>query len=385
MTRSQSSPGKLVMLSPRWPPAPGGLAAAAARLAMGLAEHRPVRVIIPDPALPLGALRLEIGDGLEIHRFGARRRPERQAGFAACLAACPEAAVLHAVYPSETGRAALEAARRLGVPCVLAARGNDLDRDADRPGRGEALREALAGADAVVGVSRALTARAVALGARGRALTIPNGVSPTRFRPFSPPPGLASRLDLPVDAWPVLAFVGEARPKKGLDTMLAAFRLVRAARPTACLWLIGGLREDGEAGWEAFARDHPADAARVRLQHAVDPDDIPPLLGLATLGWHPSHQDGLPNALLESLACGLPTLASRVGGIPDVLDTPDLGRLLVPPGDAPALATVTLALVADEAARQALAAAGRARVVAAFSPEAEVAAYLALYATLGAP
>ncbi|MEB3327666.1 MAG: glycosyltransferase [Candidatus Sericytochromatia bacterium] len=386
MTSLPPSSPRVALLVPRWPPDPGGLAGAAARLARGLSRHLPVRVIIPDPGLPLGRVQASQGDRLEVWRFGARTWAERQAGFEACLLARPDVGLVHAVYASETGRPAVRAAARLRLPCVVAARGNDLDRDVDRPERGPAVREALAGADAVVGVSQALTARARGLGATGRLETIPNGVSTERFRPFERDLALAAQLGLsPEEAFPVLAFVGEARPKKGLDTMLAAFQLVRTRHPAARLWLLGGLRADGRAAWEAFAAAHPVDAAAVRVDPAFEPDDLPPLLALAEVGWLPSHQDGLPNALLETLSCGLPTVASAVGGIPDVLGGSPLEALLVPPGDPEALAATTCWLLDQPEAWMALAELGRERVEEAFSPEAEVAAYLTLYASLLGP
>jgi glycosyltransferase involved in cell wall biosynthesis len=343
----------------------------------------PVRVIIPEPAMPVGRVQASDQDGLEVWRFGARSWAERQAGFAACLLAQPDVGLVHAVYASETGRPAVRAAAQLGVPCVVAARGNDLDRDADRPERGPTVREALAGADAVVGVSRALTARARVLGATGRLETIPNGVSTDHFRPFERDPGLAARLGLtPEEAFPVLAFVGEARPKKGLDTMLAAFKLVRTRHPAARLWLLGGIREDGRAAWDAFVAAHPTEAAAVRIDPGFAPEDLPPLLALAELAWLPSHQDGLPNALLEALACGLPTVASDVGGIPDVLGGSPLEALLVPPGDPEALAATTCWLLDQPEIWMALSELGRERVEEDFSPEAELEAYLKLYTSL---
>ncbi|MEB3197913.1 MAG: glycosyltransferase family 4 protein [Candidatus Sericytochromatia bacterium] len=383
MTPETGSLQRVAMLVPRWPPDPGGVAGAAARLSRNLAPHMSLRVIIPDPRLPVGQVQIGQEGAIALWRFGAATWLERQRGFAACLLASDDFNLIHAVYPSETGLPATRVARKRGVPCLLAARGNDLDRDADRPERGPALREALGLADAVVGVSHALTAKAHQLGASGQLVTIPNGVSPSRFRPFPRDPALAARLGLPGEqAFPLIAFIGEARPKKGLDVMLTAFQRLRRYHPTACLWLMGGLREDGQATWEAFRAAHPADAQAVRIDPGYHPDDLPPLMALADLAWLPAHQDGLPNGLLEAMACGLPSVASAVGGIPDALAHGPLADLLIPPGDAEALVTTTRALLQDPARRQALAQAGRQRVIEAFSPEAECAAYRDLYSSL---
>ena len=372
----------MAFLVPRWPPRPGGVALAAARLARGLADHVPVEVLAPDPALPEGAIAETSDGGLRVVRFGAGRLDDAQRTWFELLAARGPYALVHAVYVSETGFPAAHAARYHNLPCLLAARGNDLDRDAFRGDRQAGVLAAIGWADVVVGVSAELAARARALGAR-RAIAIPNGVAAGRFRPMAPPPGLAEHFGLAGRA-PLLAFIGQARPKKGLATMLAAFARVREAHPQAALWLVGGVREDGRPLVEAFAASHPAAAAGVVAQPAVAPDDLPALLALADLCWHPSDRDGLPNALLEAMACGKATIGARAGGIPDVLDDGALAELLIPPGDPAALADLTLALLADRPRLAALEAAGRARVEAAFTPEAEVAAYLALYAELAA-
>ncbi len=365
---------------PRWPPDAGGLARAAARLARGLATRLPVEALVPDPSLPAGAIAETVDGAMRVVRFGAGRREDVQRTWFELLAARGPYALVHAVYVSETGFPAAHAARYLNIPCLLAARGNDLDRDAFRGDRQAGLLAALGWADVVVGVSAELASRARALGAR-RALAIPNGVSTGRFRPLPPDPALAARLGV-AGAAPLIAFVGEARPKKGLATMLAAFARIRAAHPAARLWLIGGVRADGRPILEAFATAHPADAAAVTVQPPVDADDLPALLALADLCWHPSDRDGLPNALLEAMACGKVTVGARVGGIPDVLDVPGLAELLIPPSDPAALAGLTAALVADQDRVASLAAAGRARVEAAFTPEAEVERYWALYGEL---
>ncbi len=93
---------------------------------------------------------------------------------------------------------------------------------------------------------------------------------------------------------------------------------------------------------------------------------------------HPSLHDGLPNALLEAMACARPIVATTAGGIPDVLRDRQEG-LLVEPGDVPALAAAIERLLDDPALARACGQAARARVLAEFTPAREVERYLALY------
>ena len=364
----------MAFLVPRWPPDPGGLARAAARLARGLADTLPVEVLVPDASLAPGTVVESAAGALRQVRFGVSPREGAQQAWFELLAARAPYRLIHAVYVSETGFVGAYAARYLSTPCLLAARGNDLDRDPFRGDRQAGLLYALAHADAVVGVSAELARKAAALGARGRVLAIPNGVASGRFRPMARDEALAARLGL-TGAGPVIAFVGEARAKKGLATMAAAWPRVRAVHPQATLWLVGGVRPGDRA--------LVAGLAGVVEQPPVDADDLPALLALADLCWHPSHQDGLPNAVLEAMACGRATIGARAGGIPDVLGCPALAELLVPPRDPGALADLTLALLADPARRARLEAAGRERAERDFSPTAELRAYLALYGDLG--
>lgn len=329
---------------------PGGLAGAAARLASGLAAHRPVDVFAPDPRLgPDETVR----EGL-VTRFGARDVEALQRRWFELVSRGGPYGLVHAVYPSLSGFAAVTAAAYLNIPCLLAARGNDLDRDAFRPGRQAALLHALGRADAVVGVSRDLVRVARALGARA-ATWIPNGVDAGAF-PAQPPH----------DGPPTIAFIGQARWKKGLPTMLEAIQQLPGTR----LLLIGGLRDEGPL------------PPGVEVLPTVAPAELPALLRGVDLCWHPSYQDGLPNAVLEALACERVVVGTPVGGLPDVLDADRLPGLIVPRGDARALADVTRGLLADGDRRLLLARAGRAWVQKAFSPEAEVRAYLDLYAGL---
>ncbi|HEX6200036.1 MAG TPA: glycosyltransferase, partial [Thermoanaerobaculia bacterium] len=113
--------------------------------------------------------------------------------------------------------------------------------------------------------------------------------------------------------------------------------------------------------------------------------DVPALLAAADLFVLPSRDDALPTVLLEAQAAGVAVVASRAGGVPEIVDDGATG-VLVPPGEAAALARAVSALLADPAARGRLAQAGRRRARERFSMDAWLARLEAVYGeVLGRP
>jgi glycosyltransferase involved in cell wall biosynthesis len=173
-----------------------------------------------------------------------------------------------------------------------------------------------------------------------------------------------------------LAFVGRLHRQKGLKQLLGAFFTLLQTHPTAKLLLAGGGPER-----EALA----SAVAGLRLQPFVrflGPLPTPwPLLAAADLFVLPSLWEGMPNALLEAMAAGLPCVATTVGAVPEVAGGGE-GALLVPPGDAAPLLRALLELADDPARRRELGARGRRRVEERFRIETTVARTQELYAGL---
>ena len=237
-------------------------------------------------------------------------------------------------YPDAAGAGWL--ARRLGIPYAVKVHGSDLNVQAEFPLRRRQIRSALRGAGAVLTVSRALADKAVAIGAvAARTRVIYNGVDSTLFAPGSRTQS-RERLGLPADA-PVLLYVGNLKDSKGCLDLLEAFPALLAAQPQARLIYVGA----GPCRTELLQRAAvPACGDRVTLVGAVAHDALGDWFRAADLLCLPSHNEGVPNVVLEAMACGTPVVASRVGGIPEVL--PDYAGLLVPPRDPAALAAALI-------------------------------------------
>ena len=202
------------------------------------------------------------------------------------------------------------------------------------------------------------TTRAAGLAARtcttAQAIVIPNGVDLTK--PRSPLAGTPPR---------VLA-VGRLKEPKDFLTLLTA--LARVEEPYRAA-VIGD-------GPDRRALEEPARDAHVEL--LGERSDVPEQLAASDVFALASNSEGLPISILEAMAAGLPVVASRVGGVPELVVDGETG-LLVPPGDVVALAAALRLLLSDAALRRRLGSAGRRRAEERFGLDAFRDAHLRLY------
>jgi len=162
-----------------------------------------------------------------------------------------------------------------------------------------------------------------------------------------------------------IGFAARLENGKGPLILLEAFARVRQQLPLASLRLAGAGPQEEAVRARAFALG-VGDACEFTGPYtsAEDKSAFMQSLDVFVL---PSLAEGTPNSIIEAMAHGLPTVASAVGGIPDLI-TAETGRL-VPPGDAAALADAILSLASDHEERARAGRAARARYEALFSPE----------------
>src|SRR5439155_4820704 len=137
-------------------------------------------------------------------------------------------------------------------------------------------------------------------------------------------------------------WVGRMVPVKGLDVLLEACALLRGRGVGFHLYLVG----DGPArrALESASTSRGLSGVVSFLGPRL-PEQLPDWYRAADLTVLPSHSEGLPNVLRESLACGTPFVASRVGGIPEI--AAESASLLVPAGNALALANAVQQMLSE--------------------------------------
>ena len=369
---------RLALLSDRYPPDPGGLAQAAQRIATGLAGAGfGVDVYAVASAAVPGSWSEDRQGAVTVLRMGAHRREEDTAADLLDRLAARHSAqpydVVHGLYLVRSGFLAAYAGGYLALPSVVSARGNDLDRSVLDATRSAPILFALEQATVVTGVSADLTRKAQALAPAARVECVPNAVDATRFAPMRRDPALLRSLALA--GREVIGFTGELRQKKGLMPLLDALAHLAATRPVTLL-AVGGVRADSEGALAVFRRLHPEVSIVVLPDRP--PAELPALYALMDVFVHPSLRDGMPNAVLEAMACGRPVVGSTAGGIPDLVRDGVEG-LLVPPGDATALASAVQELLDDPARAGRLGEAARLRAQRDFTPEAETRRYASVY------
>lgn len=316
-----------------------------------VARHADVQVVHPlarapwRPPLPHGLPPEETIRGLIVHHRPFRYLPgvlkrcdgwfyyHGLAGWTAesCRQRPTDLLDAHFAWPDGVGVSMI--ARQLKIPYVVTLRGTINPRWPIRCFR-RRLAPALRNAAAVISVSRPMADIAVLLGVHAsRVHVIPNGVDGELFCPGD---RMETRRELGLETdRPLLVCVASLKRAKGQRELLQA---AGSIRPLPQVVLVGEAVE-GQGYLQELSRiaRHSNLDGCVRYTGPVDRATVAAYFRAADLAVLASHGEGCPNALLEALACGTPVVASRVGGIPELVRHGANG-LLAPPRNPEALA-----------------------------------------------
>jgi teichuronic acid biosynthesis glycosyltransferase TuaC len=237
----------------------------------------------------------------------------------------PDLILNYWLYPD--GYAAVRVGRALGVPVIVGAIGSDI-RTRNDPVTIHFVRQTMLRADAVITVSEELRQRAIAQGIPAERVTaILNGCDTSVFHPGDRArargkAGCGAESEL-------ILYAGNLLASKGLGELMEAFIELSKSRPRLRLAMVG----QGPYG-EALARRAAAAGVedRVTMPGRGDAAGVAGWMRAADVFCLPSYSEGCPNVVIEALACGRPVVATRVGGIPELVD--ETRGLLIPPRDA---------------------------------------------------
>lgn len=228
----------------------------------------------------------------------------------------------HYVYPD--GFAAVLLGKYLGIPVIVSARGSDINLLSRFRTVRSMIRWTLQQSAAVISVSQALKDSMIGLGANGdRIHVVPNGVDATRFQPMISSEARRN-LSLPSDG-PILVSVGNLIPSKGHELVIRALALLKNKGLRPQLYILG----------EGSHRDTLEELAKqlglgetIHFVGKRPNEELRSWFSAATVSCLASSREGWPNVVTESLACGTPVVATRVGGVPEILHSEELGLIV---------------------------------------------------------
>ena len=205
--------------------------------------------------------------------------------------------------------------RILGIPAVIKVHGSDINVKATMPGQRAQICWALRKAGAVVAVSDALCQRLINLGIpKEKIRLIYNGVD---LDVFVPEPQIEARKSLGIKLHQrSILFVGNLEITKGCKELVLSFSDLFKENENVHLYFIGRGRAEKELKGLAGSTGC---LNNVHFWGEVEHADLTRWYNAADLICLPSYNEGVPNVLLEAMACGLPVVATNVGGIPEIV------------------------------------------------------------------
>jgi glycosyltransferase involved in cell wall biosynthesis len=240
-------------------------------------------------------------------------------------------------------------------------------------------------ADAFVAMSRAIRDEMQAAGVPvGRIALLPHSVDTERFSPADAGERAALRARLGLPGGVLAVYTGRLLRGKGLETLLEAYSTVAREAPGLALALVGSGEGQALSVEDELRRRAAEGGLAGRVHFAGRVERVEDWLRAADLFVFPSVFEALGISLVEAAACGLPALASRTGGIVDVVED-GVSGVLVAPGDVLALASGLRALAGDAERRAKMGRDARRTALARFDERDSLDRYRALFREVSSP
>ncbi len=354
MSASVTDTLRVLMLNYEYPPVGGGAANATRYMVREMVRSGRAEVDLVTSGTNRSDMVIESLPGLRIHYLNVRKRSLhywthreiltyflRGLMYTRKLMTRAQFDCCHAMFGFPAGLIAKIVCRRR-CPYVVSLRGSDVPGFSRRFSvhyrvLWPVLRRVWRSAAATIANSAGLRELALETDPTAVINVIPNGIDLTEFSPASTPPGGPPRV----------ICVSRLIPRKAIDMLIPAFAAVHERMPEAELVIVG----DGVLGGRLrglAARLGVSDA--VRFAGYQPHEKMPEFYRSADLFVLPSRCEGMSNALLEAMACGLPVIATPTGGTPELVQ--DNG-VVVPHEDTDRLAAAMLTLLEDEGRRRA--------------------------------
>jgi len=207
-------------------------------------------------------------------------------------------------YPDAV--AAVEIAKKHNADFYLKVHGSDINMHASFPERAKQITAMANHAQGILSVSQDLANKMAAIDINKEKIrVIYNGVNLEKFKPD------VTNIDSPY-----IIFIGNLKHDKGVMELMNAFIKIHHTQPKLKLKYVGGGAMLTKL--QALVSQHQLEN-KVIFEGVIPHDQLPKLIGQATLLALPSYNEGVPNVVLEAMACATPVVATNVGGIPEVV------------------------------------------------------------------
>lgn len=252
----------------------------------------------------------------------------------------------HRVYPD--GFAAILLGKIFKKPIVITIHGSDINILIKSFIIKRMIRFSLTRAKCIITVSNALKEKIIGLGIAGNKIEIlSNAIDSDKFKPINKIEA-RKKIDLPLTK-KIILFVGNfVYAKNPLLLIDLAYEIKKQGRSDLFFIMVG----DGELKQKIIDKIKYLSVKEiVKLIEQKQHDEIPLWMNAADVFVLPSRFEGLPTVLVEAMACGLPIVATKVGGIPEIIKDNERG-ILIEPNDATAIVKGVLTLADNENLRE---------------------------------